>query len=217
MATKVPDSRKIQPRMLAPISRPKVGETGLAGRAWRSLASLWVAAVGLSFSVRAHAFSFVGVSAGATYPTPIGYVYQTLNNSVGGQAESWIDFGFLNPSNFLFHFGADVEPYNIRNTSININMAEIFAGMQFQNGVYGAGFLPYFSIDVGGVYEWMTLASVVNVSSNTALAFAARATPGFDLPLVGRFGINLETPFKVIFLTRPMVVWDAMLALRFKL
>ncbi|MEO7162422.1 MAG: hypothetical protein ABI041_05850 [Bdellovibrionia bacterium] len=178
-------------------------------------------------------FSFAamnGVSVAATYPTPQGFAYQTLEHGFGLQAEAWMDSPhFLSHMFPQMHFALNYEPFSVRGLSpanlsamgitsgLGVTMIGAFVGLQAQSGDYGNSFTPFFTIDVGAVFDTMTYVNTASVNSNSGAAFAAQLVPGFDLPIAGHFGIIVELPVKIYNLKNTFTIWDAVAGLRLKL
>jgi hypothetical protein len=159
------------------------------------------------------------VSAGATYPTALGYTYQALDRSLPGgvQVDVWADGSWIADS-FLLHGGVAYEPLFVRNlNTVDINATFGFVGLQIQKGDYLSGLSFFFSIDVGVMYDWMSFSGVTTSTADSAVSFANQVVPGFDLPLYGRFGIIGEMPIKLIYLRSAIVLFDPSISVRFKL
>ncbi len=171
-----------------------------------------------------------GVALSATYPTPQGFAYSTLSNSIGVQAEGWMDSpGFISHIFPQMHLSLSYEPYTVRalsaarlgtlgiTTGLGVTMIGAFVGVQAQGGDYGHSFTPFFAMDVGGVFDTLTYSNTSSVNANSGAALAVQFVPGFDLPLAGHLGVLVELPIKIYSLKNTLTVWDAVVGLRLKL
>jgi len=171
-----------------------------------------------------------GLSLAATYPTPQGFAYQTLDHVLGAQAEAWLDSpGFMAKVFPQMHLALTYDPFFLRAltpanigtlgiaSSLGVTMVGAFVGLQAQSGEYGRSFTPFFTVDVGAVFDSMTFSGTSSSTSNAGASFAAQLVPGFDLPMVSNLGLLVELPVKIYNLNNTLTIWSAVLGLRYKL
>ena len=168
-----------------------------------------------SFSQNAQAGQ-TGVSVGASYPTPMGNTYQTLGQKLGYQADFYLDSDFIKLSWMQLQFTALYQPFDVKNQpTLDFNRMGVFAGPQFINSTFGQGFSPFFTVQIGAVYDLLSFSGVA-ATGNNAVNFAASISPGFDLPIYGRFGIVGQMPVQILFKSSTLM-WSPSLSVRFKL
>lgn len=158
----------------------------------------------------------LAASFGISSPVPMGFNYESLTSGIGYQFEAVLGMSFM-PAQTHLQFTLDYDPYSVRNqTSLGINMFDYFGGIQVYSGNYLHSFSSFFTAQIGGVYDWMTVSNASNASANSSMAFAAQVIPGFDLPVYEAFGIVGEMPVKFLFLKSTMVVWSPSIQVRYR-
>jgi hypothetical protein len=171
-----------------------------------------------------------GLSIAATYPTPQGYAFATLDHSLGLQAEGWIDSpGFMSHVFPQMHFSCSYEPFSVRalnainrasigiSTGLGVSIIGAFVGVQAQAGDYGSSFTPFFTADIGGVVDTLTYSNTTSVNANSGFGIGLQLVPGFDLPLTNHLGLLVELPFKMYTFRNSLAIWSAVAGVRLKL
>ena len=163
------------------------------------------------------------MSLGAALPYPLGSAGDTLNKPVGATAQVWLETPNFLPTAIELAFAIDYLPFQFTNIAgansiqANLGMIGVYGGVTFWGGTSVLGFRPYISGFMGGLYDFMTYPSATATISNAATAFALRVAPGFDLPIVNHFGVQVEMPYTVAYQKTPISIWQATFSLRWKL
>jgi len=157
------------------------------------------------------------VAAGASLPQLLGNASQTLNRTFGLQAEILYEEAWLGEY-LALHFAGSYHPYQIRNLStINLNIAALFAGVALQSAPGLLGSSLFLALDVGGAVDWYTYSGVSNTQAVSAILAAGQVVPGLDVPVFKKFGVKLEFPLQAIFTRSPIYIWNGSLSLRWRL
>jgi hypothetical protein len=137
--------------------------------------------------------------------------------------------GFISHLFPQMHMAITYEPFTVRGlsssslttlgitTGLGVNMIGAFVGLQALSGDFGNTFMPFFTVDVGAVFDTMTYINTSSVNANSGAALAVQLVPGFDLPLVSHVGLVVELPVKIYNLKNTFTIWDAVVGLRVKL
>jgi hypothetical protein len=159
-------------------------------------------------------------SAGVTLPRPLSTdASEMLNRPVGVAGQVWIQ----GPSEMLeFNLSLEYLPFKLKNTTsddiqLNVNMIGAYAGATIWGGPSLLGMRPYLSADIGLMYDFLTLPKSSGTISNTGTAFAMRAAPGLDIPVVSGLGLMVEFPVTLAIFKTPLSLWASTFSLRWKL
>lgn len=188
----------------------------------RLVSKLRALAIGLVVAVSSHSAQagLSQFSVGATLPRPISIdASEMLDRPVGVAGQIW----FHGPNEMLeFNLSLEYLPFKFKNTTsddiqLNVNMIGAYAGTTIWGGPSLLGMRPYFSADIGLLYDFLTLPKSSGIISNTGTAFAMRAAPGLDIPVVGGLGIMAEFPMTLAIFKTPLALWASTFSLRWKL
>lgn len=185
------------------------------------LALAILAASGLAAPCAHAALSEFALGVGTAHPlSPQG---EALNRPPVVGAQVWIDGPeFFNP-NVQINFGADYYPFAFKNVSgthgvsANLNVINLNAGLTVWGGPSVLNLRPMFSLGIGALYDFMTMPSSANTTTNASVAFSMRFSAGFEVPLFSRLGLGVELPMTVGFLKPTFAIWAAAFSLRWKL
>lgn len=170
--------------------------------------------------------AFAGLSqfsAGVTLPRPLSTdASEMLDRPVGVAGQIWFQGPSFLPSTLEFNLSFEYLPFKLKNTTsddiqLNVNMIGGYAGVTIWGGPSVLGMRPYISADIGVLYDFLTLPRSSGTISNTGTAFAMRAAPGLDLPIVSGLGVMVEFPVTLAIFKTPLSLWASTFALRWKL
>jgi hypothetical protein len=158
------------------------------------------------------------VGAAVSLPQPMGDASQSLNRPLGFEVEASLDTPAPLPANLDFQVSAFYEPYSVKNLSTaSLNLMGAFAGAQLWGGESVLNIRPFFSGQLGFVYDSLSFSGASSSTSNSAAAFAVKVVPGLDIPIYSHFGAVVELPVTWAFLKSTLAIWDATFGLRWKL
>jgi hypothetical protein len=159
-----------------------------------------------------------GGALGISLPRPMGDQTQTFNRPIGYQAEVWLDSVAPLPHNTQFRFSATYQPYRLNTfPDGRLHLVGVFGGLQVTTLPSAFGISPFFSAEIGGVYESLNFDNVSSNITNNTLRFAVQGVPGFDFPIYSHLGGLVEMPVMVVFQSSTLVVWNGSFSLRWKL
>lgn len=202
---------------------PQLRTTSNRSRVFAAALSVTLGAASLFWSTPASCAFVSQLGLGLTLPQPLSSAGDTLNRPVGFTLESWFETPNFLPSNVEFNFFTEYLPFAMQNITgangiqLNINMWGIYGGMTMWGGPSVLGIRPFFSGDIGGLYDFMTYPNAAGSSSNAGWAFAMRIDPGFDLPVVNHLGLVFSFPMMVAFQSHTLAIWESSFAVRWKL
>ncbi|HCM40050.1 MAG: hypothetical protein A2Z97_09045 [Bdellovibrionales bacterium GWB1_52_6] len=161
------------------------------------------------------------VAGGAKVSTVLGDNYQNYSQPLGGQIQFWAENESFLGKSFQLHGSASYVPYGLRGlTDYSLSQWSFLAGIETGRD-HSNWIKPFVSLDIGAVYSRLGVpVNATNVSSlvtNTSTLFAAQVCSGVDIPVMGKLGVTIAAPLKVIFSTNKMVSLDGEFSLRWML
>ena len=164
-----------------------------------------------------------GISAfslGAGVSVPIGNDYVTLGNAASYQGDLLVHVASLGPSMPL-RFSGFFTPFSVKdlpNSTANVDFIGILGGVEFRSPGGEGKIAPYFAAQVGGDYEFLVFSnSATGNSQNATINFAARLTPGLEIPFTPGFSLTAELPVTTFIGKRTTLLGGAAGTLRFRL
>lgn len=163
------------------------------------------------------------LSAGVTLPQPLGQAATSLNRPAGFSGQLWVEAPAFLGESVELNLTGEFLPFQFQNTNgagdikLNLNMIGVYAGMTIWGGPSLLGIRPYVSGDLGVLYDFLTIPNSGSSISNTGTAFAMRAAPGLDIPVIGPVGLMVELPITVAFFKPAISIWQSTFSLRWKL
>lgn len=189
----------------------------------RLQALLGIVAVLASFAATPASAAVKQLSAGVTLPQPFGLAATSLDRPVGVAARGWLEGPSFPGESVEISFAFEYLPFQFQNTNgagdikLNLNMISALAGVTLWGGPTLLGIRPYMSGQIGLLYDWLTIPNSGSSISNTGTAFAMRAAPGLDIPVIGPLGLMVELPITVGFFKPALSIWQSTFMLRWKL
>jgi hypothetical protein len=182
------------------------------------------AALALLLAFSPSAFAMLEqVGAGVTLPQPLSSQGELFNRPLGGAAQLWLKPPSFFPESVSLSLSGEFLPFQLKSVgpsgSIKLNLYMIggYAGFTLWGNPSFLGMRPYFSAQMGALYDYLTIPGSSGAISNTGTAFALRAAPGLDFPLVSGLGVMVELPITVAFFKSTLSIWESTFSLRWKL
>jgi hypothetical protein len=139
---------------------------------------------------------FTGFGLGSGLARPLGTEYVTLGNAVQYAGDVYITSGGLG-QDYPWRFTGLYSPFSVKNVPLaaaNLGVMAVLGGIEIHApGSFGK-VAPYFGVQIGAGYEFLTFPGTSNNSQNATIAFAARILPGLEVPLGQVVSFMVEVP-----------------------
>jgi hypothetical protein len=157
-------------------------------------------------------------SAGGGVVAPLGNDYVTLGSAAAFEADLSVSHPAMSPDLDL-RFSGFYIPFSVRNipgASANIGVMGILAGLEFHAPGSQGHISPYFGLQIGANYEFLSYPGGSNTSTNAGISFGARAIPGLEFPFSSSVSLLLEFPGQGLIGKHTVLLAGSIASLRFR-
>lgn len=152
------------------------------------------------------------VAGGAQYSFPVDKSYEALKPSLGFVAE--VTYTSETLGRYMsFHFTGSYQPYAVRTTgqTASLNQVSFTGGLQVHSDIASYRFPvhPFFGVEVGGVYSFLSIKDATNATQNAGVNFVSLVRPGMIVEVMDPITFNLSLPFGMIWASKSMMYWSA--------
>jgi len=174
--------------------------------------------VSLFVSTKPASAFFSGVQGGLELPNLSGTPSQQLRSTrVGWGLDVFLDVPKIAPHTELILSGSFL-PFNVQNlTNTDLNFVSGFLGIQVSAPQPVLLLVPTFTAQIGGTYGWLDFLVQNNAIQNQQIYFAAKLSPGVDIPVAGPVSIAIRFPLTFLFTNPTTTLFSQYFALRWSL
>ena len=158
-------------------------------------------------------------AAGGGIIAPIGTQYVTIGSAASFGADVYVTQPALGPDLDL-RFSGFYAPFSVKNipgASANLGMIGFLGGAEFHAPGSQGRISPYFGLQIGAVYEFLSFPNANGSAQDATIAFGARAVPGIEFPFGGSVSLLLEVPALGVFGKSASLIAGGAGSLRFRL
>jgi hypothetical protein len=159
------------------------------------------------------------VAAGGGIVLPLGDDYVALGTAAAFHADVFVSSPGLGPdfdwrvSGFYLPFTVN----NMPNATAKIGLIGLLGGLDYHAPGTIGRVSPYFGLQLGAVYEFMTFPGSVGSTQNAAISLGVRAMPGVEIPFGSSVSALVDIPIMAIVNKRTTLIGGTTLSLRFNL